>query len=167
MNRIIAIFLSILLISFACKGQKTKELSAEDWQKDFDRLEDLIETKHIAPYRHSAKGLFEQKFTEIREYLDTSLRPLDHWIMVRYVFEVIALMRDKHTYVSDRYDYFSLLPLNMYWYDDELRIYSTEENLKDILGARVIAINSKPIQQVYEDFKKVVPYSNGTGIQRW
>ncbi len=169
-NSLVKWIINVGICSILCcvnlNAQLSGKLSSEDWQKDFDYLEKTIQAKHIAPYRHTDKAAFDRKFDEIRKHLEqTGSSKPNPYLMTRYIFEVIALIRDKHTYVSDRYAFFTLLPLSAYWYGQDFRITSIHEPDQDLLGAKITGINGVSIDELYELLKKVVPHSNDLGYK--
>lgn len=73
MKRFLILLYSICFCSFVrAQVQLPQGLSASQWQEDFDYLEQKIQTRHIDLYRHTPKKLFDQKFAEIRQYLQKS-----------------------------------------------------------------------------------------------
>lgn len=167
MKRFLILLYSICFCSFVrAQVQLPQGLSASQWQEDFDYLEQKIQTRHIDLYRHTPKKLFDQKFAEIRQYLQKSSPiVLDHTRLTAYVFEIIALVRDNHTSVIGRYKMLKLLPITAYWFGDELRIIRTSNNYRRLLGGKLLAIGQTPIKEVYEKIKKITPHSNELGYK--
>lgn len=166
MKRISPCLLLLVFSPILFLGQLAKDLTVQDWQEDFSYLKQSLEEKHIALYRHTDRDAFEEKFREIDRYLANS-KPaeLSTNRLISYVFEIVALIRDNHSFVSGRYSFLELLPFTSYWFGEDLRILSTSVEDQKVLGAKILFINGVGIQEVYQKFKAVVPHANEWGYK--
>lgn len=85
---------------------------------------------------------------------------LTHEQFVLRVAEIAALADNGHTTIAG--SAFSKntprLPLRTYWFSDGLFVLRAEAGQADLIGARIDAIDGKPIEQLYQQLKR---YSGG------
>ena len=79
------------------------------------------------------------------------------------LMELAASLHDAHTQVGFRPDAqadMCVLPVQVYGFDDGLRLLAAPDTYEAFLGQRIVALNGIPIDEVYERFSALLSYDN-------
>jgi hypothetical protein len=121
---------------------ETKSLSSFQWQADIRAMVDGIERLHISPFHYTTRAKLEQAAAE----LEARVPHLPPEAVPVRMKQIVALVGDGHTrLVAPPHPTY---PLQLYWFDDDLRIVSTLGDDKDLLGGRVKRIGRYDVQEV-------------------
>jgi hypothetical protein len=153
-NVILAIMLYSAIASLAsissfanAQPHKTNLLNTqqiEQWRKDIDVMQRGLEQRHIHLYHQISADSFNKEVTRIKQqlasYTETSLR-----------VELMRLIRqvgDGHTQFAywggEHHNY----PLELRVFANDLRLIGIPQQYQHLLGATLIAIEDKPIEQL-------------------
>lgn len=118
------------------------ELSPDRWAEDLDLLVRRLERDHPDPFRTVAREDFLAASAALRGRLDTISPAAVEIELAR----LVALLGDAHTELSLLQPAAGLrtLPLALYLFGDELRVIAVPEAERDLLGARVVSVGSRP-----------------------
>ncbi len=146
------LFVLFIFVShtFLCAQQLTKA----DWKEDILQLKQLLETKHINLYHTTPKEVFDREFQKVLG----NLNHLDDDQVIIEICRLVALAKDGHTsfYADDqKISEFSSFPICLSQFDDGLFVIASPENMPDINGLQLVAIENTPIADVE---KKLIPY---------
>ena len=133
-------------------------LTASQWQED---LKFLQETVH-QDYSFLFKKTTAKDFDAAVEKLHSEIPNLkDHEIVVGLA-RMVSMFKYGHTDISFRQDpfTFSQLPFNLYHFNDGVYIQGTHKDYQNALGAKVVAVESIPIQDALKAIYPVVPVEN-------
>src|SRR5690606_5419910 len=120
------------------------QLSVEEFRKDFQHLYDSLRINHLNLYHYSSKSQFDSMFREIYDEIP-SLKIDQRMVKLK---QFVALAGDGHTFImpSNKVGEF---PFESFLFDNKLMIIKSKSDY-EILGAELIAINDKPIQEIME-----------------
>lgn len=144
MHKILFILVTCLLLG-GCTNTKSKDL---------EHLVSVLQDNHPSLYENITEEEFQTKYKEVKKEIDTRSDVENYYAMKEFVSSI----HSAHTMLV--YDY-SLLPIYGFYtkyFDDELRIMNIESDKEQYLGAKIIAINNLPIDEIYERFETIVSY---------
>lgn len=153
----------VLMASFSSAGAKSAErvmrLTAGQWLEDLDRLVELIETTHPAPFLRIPQERFYSAVESAREGIPkaTSDEEAATWIM-----RVVAVLDDTHTfYILDDVERFQLwFPVSFYQFSDGLFITAIDKDNAQHIGAEVVRIGNTDADDALDRVLSVMPADN-------
>lgn len=151
----ILIILSLFL-SFQLWSQET--LTKTQWQEDLRFIQNTIHTDYSHLFVKTTKEIFD---AEVETLYKDIPNLQEHEIIVGFS-RIISLFKYGHTYISFHQDpfEFSQLPFNLYQFNDGIYIQGTHKNYPNALGAKVIAVEGKPISEVLKTIEPTVEVEN-------
>ncbi|MBA3692749.1 MAG: beta-lactamase family protein, partial [Acidobacteria bacterium] len=120
-------------------------ISKEQWREDLRYFARELAKRHKNLYHSISK----EKFDEMVLKLDRDIPSLTDYQIVVRMLEITAKVGDGHTVVVQP-DWFTILPLRLYWYGNELRVTHAAENYREALGTRVVKIGDFGIKEAKE-----------------
>lgn len=126
------------------------------WRADLDSLAARIGTAHPNPYTRVSADSFRQQVAELRERIPS----LSDRQMVLGMARILALLNDSHSTMNlfqagtaiRRY------PVTYRWFSDGLFVTGAPETRSRAVGAKVLAIAGKPVEEVYEAIRPWVSH---------
>lgn len=151
----ILIILSLFL-SFQLWSQET--LTKVQWQEDLRFLQKTIHQDYSFLFVKTTKEDFD---TEIETLYKDIPNLQEHEIIVG-LSRLVSLFKYGHTYISfhQKPFEFSELPFNLYQFNDGIYIQGAHKNYPEALGAKVIAVEGKPISEVLKVIEPTVEVEN-------
>lgn len=142
-------FIQILILLFTTQiylnGQKV--ISKDQWQYDLDYLGQKLEERHANLYHTYDKQRFWKDINELK-VLSNSIS--DKELLIR-ISELLAKVGDAHTFLDFRnqrnWEY-KRIPLEVNYFNDGLYVIGSNVNLKHLIGSKISAINSHPIDTI-------------------
>lgn len=133
-------------------------LTAADWQSD---LRFLQETVH-KDYPFLFKKTTPEKFDAAVEQLYSDIPKLQEHEIEVGLARLVSSFEYGHTALSLRRGpvKFHQLPINLYYFSDGVYVEGVHKDYKEALGAKVIDIEGKPVEQALEAIRAVVPTEN-------
>jgi Peptidase family S41 len=126
--------------------------NAEAWQQDLRYMAAEIPRRHDNAFHTISAGEFNRAVSD----LDKAIPKLDNDQIVVRLMKIAALVGDGHTHVEIPAN-FHTFPLEVYWFGDTLRVTRVAPDYQRALGAKVVAIGDRPIQEVYASIETLVP----------
>ena len=129
-------------------AQKPKEgvsLSKAQWREDLQYFARELPKRHKNLYHTISRQEFERMVAE----LDRAIPTLEGYQIVVRMLEITAKVGDGHTTVVLP-EQFTILPLRLYWFGDELRVTHIAEAYQEALGARVVKIGEAGVKEAKE-----------------
>ena len=159
---IILVNLSIIFTLPGFSQHTSAELVA-----DVEQLVDLIETKHVWPYRLVTKADFRAQ-VEAATRVISSQEQCDESCYVE-VLKIVAALNDGHSVVryNTREQLFGYLPLTVTWFKEGLYVTRVAEEHQYLLGAKLSAINDVTIDEVLEQLEEVIPHGNHSRFKKF
>ena len=69
---------------------------------------------------------------------------------------ILAMVGDGHTRCDDLFNNFSQFPLDLYWFDGELRVIRASAEYKHAVGGRVFAIERMPVGDADRQVRSII-----------
>lgn len=116
--------------------------SKQKWREDLQFLAREIPRRHKNAFHKITKEQFERAVAE----LDAQIPALDDAEIVLNLSRIAAMVGDGHTRVNWHWSY-RPVPLNLFWFGEELRVTRTVPAYRRAFGARVIRIGRATVKE--------------------
>jgi hypothetical protein len=160
----LAIFSIVLIASTDIRlllpKSPSEPLTKEQWMEDFDFLDESLQTH---PAYNDSLGL---KLNEFKSEIATLPTVSNHRAFVT-TMKMVNLFQDGHSQVVPLPLYIKrpkYLPIQTHIFSDGLYI-TNSSNDKDLIGGRIISINSQPIEAIIDKVSKVIGSDNAWGMK--
>jgi hypothetical protein len=134
-------------------------LTAAQWQADLDAL--AVEL----PKRH--KNLFSrlpaQEFRRQADALRAEIPRLDDDAIVIWLMRLGAAPGDAHTGIG--FQPRRAVPVMTYWFKEGVFVLNTTAEYADLLDARLVAIEGKPLDDVMKLIAGIIPHENQAQVK--
>lgn len=149
------IILSLFLFAQLWSQEK---LTKVQWQEDLRFIQNTIHKDYSHLFVKTTKEIFD---TEVETLYSDIPNLQEHEIIVG-ISRLVSLFKYGHTYISfhQKPFEFSQFPFNLYEFNNEIYIQGTHKNYPSALGAKVIAIEGKPISAVLKAIEPTVEVEN-------
>jgi len=149
--------LLIIFLLISCKPNAQTDLSTLDhmaWSQDLEFLVSKINNR-FAGFTPALKEKFNSETNKIR----AELPHLSTAQKIMSFAKLLAVLGDGHTEISvvGPAAGFRRLPLQLYYFGNDLRILGIDDKQKNALGSKLIKINGHPANEIFESLK---PYMN-------
>ena len=166
MKYICTIILLSMLFIFTLSAQE--KLTTAQWKQDIMHMAKEMPLKHLDLFKKMNKADFEQAVTQLEKKLANLER---HEIIVE-IAKIVALVNDGHSFLDGYHPLFieyrfSTYPIRLYHYSDGIYIQSAHKTYKKYLGAKILSINDKNIDDCSEIVSKMFPVENEMGAKAW
>jgi hypothetical protein len=137
---------------FARPAPERTDLGAEEWRQDLAFIARELPRRHADAFHHLPERDFERAVAD----LDARIPDLEPSRVVVELVRLVARVGDLHTRLSLPAS-FRRLPLELEWFEDELRVTAASQEYSPLLGARVLAIGDTSIEEVDRTLRTLVP----------
>lgn len=151
------LLLTLLSLSlYSAQGQNT--VSATDWQADLRYLQKIIHDEYPFLFRKITAEDFDAQVETFYEAIP-EMEPYE--IAVGFT-RIVSLFGYGHTSfpLSRSGVPYHRIPLNLYWFSDGVFIEGAHRDYADAVGARILAVEGVPVEQVLERVKAIFPAEN-------
>ena len=155
---IVLVLLTFLVISFSFS---TKAMEVKKWREDLNYLEKELPKQH----KNLFHNLQKDKFHKLMSGLKGDLEKLSELEINLRLIEIFAEIGDSHTsfsykkYLSDYY------PISFKKFGDEYRVMTIRKKYKNLLGAKLVAINGQKIETINDKLSAIIIAENKTTIK--
>src|SRR5688572_11840306 len=162
MNSLIKRGLMLLILLSSCASRNTTtEITPDAWRDDLRYLAKELPGRHVNAFHSVSRESFAAEVTR----LDAAIPHLNGDEVLVGFMRIAALIGDGHTHLdlpptSLRY------PMELKWFDDELRVIAAQAPYHAAVGARILAIGSTPIRDVMDRAVQLVPRGENDGRTR-
>jgi hypothetical protein len=132
------------------------QLTPEQWQQDLQYLAKELPRRHKNAFHTVSRQQFEKAVAELNSQIP-NLQP--HEIVVG-LMRIVASIGDAHTELSGFGGSFHRFPLNVFWFDKELRVTRIASAYKSAIGARVVQVGDLRIEDVAARLDPLIPHEN-------
>jgi hypothetical protein len=160
----LAIFSIVLIASTDIRlllpKSPSEPLTKEQWMEDFDFLDESLQTH---PAYNDSLGL---KLNEFKSEIAALPSVSDHQAFVT-AMKMVNLFQDGHSQVVPLPLYIKrpkYLPIQIHIFSDGLYITNSSKD-KDLIGGRIISINSQPIEAIIDKVSTVIGADNPWGMK--
>ena len=162
MNSVLKRGLVLLILLSSCVSRNTtREITPAAWRDDLRYLAQELPARHVNAFHSISRESFASEVTR----LDAAIPHLNSDEVLAGFMRIVALIGDGHTHLdlppsSQRY------PMELKWFDDELRVIAAQDPYHAAVGARILAIGSTPIRDVMDRAAQLVPRGENDGRTR-
>ena len=146
---------------FAEPGQRL-DISPAEWSEDLDRLVEILVTRHGSPFHRVSEEEFQGAVERIRDDLPGLSGPQAALALRR----LVAMIGDGHTTLEPARGR-PQFPLEAYWFEDGIRLVSITAEHRDLTGARLVAIEDVPVDEVVRRLRAYVPQGESAWSYRF
>ena len=148
----------LLLLSSCASPNKTTEMTADAWRNDLRYLAQELPGRHVNAFHSISREDFAAEVTR----LDADIPQLNGDEVLARFMQIVALIGDGHTHLdlppgSLRY------PMELKWFDNELRVIAAQAPYHAAVGARILVIGSTPVPDVMDRVVQLVPRGENDG----
>jgi hypothetical protein len=155
----------VLLLLLACLPQLTAADPARDarWQQDLDTIATQLPVLHPNLFFQTPRSVFNQAVSDLRNAIPQLSDPEVLVGMAR----IVALPGDGHTnlYLTQAGASFHVLPLNLRWFEDGFFITAAGTDYPRAVGARVLRIGDRSIEDAYQSIASIVSHENDSWVR--
>ena len=137
--------------AFLRPPEQRMDLTERQWLDDLDRLVDILEREHAAPFHRVSAERFEHEAGQVR----AAIPALDAVSIALEFRRLGALIGDAHTSV-DLPHARPRLPIDLYWFEDGLRVVGLPAQHRDLVGARLIAVDEVPAAAIEQRLRAYI-----------
>lgn len=147
-----SLVLLYLLAALAATAQNS------NWQSDLRFLQQTIHKD----YPFLFKKISPAAFDAAADSLFAAMPGMQEHECLAGLTRMVASIKYGHTSLPwrDSKVKYHMTPMNFYWFSDGLFVEGTTKSNADILGARILKIEGKPISEVLDAIKLLVPSEN-------
>ncbi|HAS38945.1 MAG TPA: hypothetical protein DCS93_00630 [Microscillaceae bacterium] len=143
------------------------QLSKAQLLADLSQLVQLIDTKHVRPYRLVSKQDFDSVVKQAKKLIK-SRQTCDETCYVAFL-KVIAALNDGHSVIAydSREKLFGYLPVTTTWFKEGLIVTRVPQLQARALGKKLVAIDGVSIETVLKKLEKVIPHGNRSRFKKF
>jgi tetratricopeptide (TPR) repeat protein len=138
-------------------------MNAEKWREDLRFMAAEIEKMHKNAFHRVSRDEFYKEVSA----LDQKIPSLeDHQVIVEFI-RIVAMVGDGHTGLrwGAHLGAAGVLPVRFYQFDDGIFVQNTLPEQKDLLGAKLVAVNGVPVGKAIEKLTPYIWRDNEMGIK--
>lgn len=167
-NLCILIVMLFLISLTGCKSASkqvtnvsAKKITMGQWKKDIDYLGENLPKDHTNIYHSITKENFDKEILDLK---NDAPKLKDYQIKCRLA-EIVASVGDAHTNLLLDSDETSTYPIEVQWFNKDLRVVGIDKVHKDILGKKLISINGISIDKVMEKMEPLISHENSQWLK--
>lgn len=164
--RLPAVALALLIWVSPASGAPLDSTQVRLWREDLAFLRTEMPAKHANLFHTMTRAQFDSAF----QAMDRALPSLARHQVIVELQKMDALVGDGHSNVSpwrDSTAAFHQLPVALYWFEGGLFIRAATEGQKSLVGARVIAIGGKSVEEAIARVRPLISRDNEMGVRAW
>ena len=147
----------LLIIGATQILQAQNELTPDQWRQDLNYLQKIVHKDYPFLFKKTTAENFDLLVTQLHEDIPNLQ---DHEIKVGLA-RIVSSFQYGHTSLWLLPEYgFQQVPFNLYEFSDGIYVQGVHKNYAKALGAQVIEVESKPIQEAMAAIRPVVPAEN-------
>lgn len=150
---LIAVFaVGIAAVSGCFARTERIDLTHEEWRQDLEFIARELPRRHANAFHHVQKEQFEQAVAELHDRIPTLTGPEVATDLVR----LVAMVGDLHTRLAMPKN-FERLPIEVDWFEDELRVTAASADYRNLLGMQITAIENTSVQEADRTVRALIP----------
>ena len=141
-------------------------MAASPWQDDLHFMASEMEKTHKNLYH----AISRQRFLEMISALDAKIPSLNREQTIVEMMKIAAAVGDGHTNINPARDPkigFRTLPIALYFFDDGLFVRAARNDLREIVGKRVLRIGRMTPDEAYAHVRPLISRDNEQGVRFW
>jgi len=167
--RFVFVVLFVLLFGVPASAQthapagSAPQLNAEKWREDLRFMAAEIEKMHKNAFHSVSRDEFYREVNALEQRIG-SLE--DHQVVVE-MMRIVALVGDGHTGLrwGANLAAAGVLPVRFYYFEDGIFVRNAMPEQKDLLGAKLAAVNGIPVDKAVEKLRPYIWRDNEMGFR--
>ncbi len=128
------------------------DLTPAQWQEDIRVFGQEMARRHRSAFHLTTQPRFEREVADL-----TARAPaLEDYAVVQGLNALTASVGDGHTFLAVSSTYHRY-PIDLFWFGDELRVIRAGVQYRNLLGARIISVEGRPIADVQRALQRYIP----------
>lgn len=137
-------------------NNSTKDIRVQNWTEDIDYLYENLPKVHKNLYHSIKKEDFDKEILSLKNDVP---KLKDYEIKCRLA-QIVASVGDAHTSLNLGFNNSSMYPVELQWFNQDLRVVATDKEHKDLLGKKLISINNLPIDEIMKKVDSLISHEN-------
>ncbi len=145
-------------------GQKTVKTEAEKWREDLSYMAEQMPLRHKNLFHTMSREQFDGAVKRLYDRIPSLQR---HQIIVELA-RIVAMVDDGHTNLRLAHDpevRFHTLPVNLYFFKDELFVRAANREYTELVGARIVRIGNVPVSEATSRVRPLIGRDNEMDIK--
>lgn len=136
----------------------SRALSAQDWQADIRFLQQTVHKEYAFLFKKTTAAAFDSAVDKLHTQIP-SLQPHQR---VAGIARLVASFKYGHTDIGWRESpvKYQVVPINFYWFSDGIYVEGSDITYPRLPGAKLTHVHGKPVKEVLEAIKPLVPAEN-------
>lgn len=169
-NKAFVLIVIVLTIALTgCNSSDKKVLSensssnikTQQWIEDIDYLSKNLPKVHKNLYHSIKKEVFNKEILNLKNDVP---KLKDYEIKCR-LSQIVASIGDAHTSLNLGFNNSNAYPLVLRWYNEDLRIVAADKEHKDVLGKKLVSINSVAIDEIIKKVNSLISHENNQWLK--
>lgn len=148
--------LPLLCVTFAIACSLSAQSPGSAWLEDLEFLAKELPKRHKNAFFSFGKAEWEQRVAGLKERIPK----LDDAVIMAELMQLVAALGDSHTMLQPPALLKPGVPLRLAVWPDGVRVLGIGKEQAALLGARIVAIEGKPIEQVEALVAKLLAADN-------
>ncbi|MGB5648090.1 MAG: hypothetical protein WBM55_13295, partial [Muriicola sp.] len=157
------LLIGLLFISMSIQAQAT--FTSEQYREDLRFLQQTVHKNFPFLFKKTTAEAFDAKVEALYEAIP---RMADHEVLVGFN-KIVASFEYGHTVLGywEGVIPYHEMPIVLYQYDDGIFLQGVHKSYKEALGAKLLAIEGMPIEEVLKLMRPVVPAENESFVKAY
>lgn len=134
----------------------TNDISVQQWREDINYLSENLPKDHINIYHSITKENFDKEILDLKN----DVGKLKSYQIKCRLAQIVASVGDAHTSLNLNFNNSSTYPIGIQWFNEDLRVVTTDKAHKDILGKKLTSINGISIDKVMKKTDLLISHEN-------
>ncbi|MCB9296276.1 MAG: tetratricopeptide repeat protein [Lewinellaceae bacterium] len=153
---------NLTLLLFACLSISTTytqtTLTAKDWQEDLRFLQQTVHQDYPFLFKKTTAEAFDAAV----EKLYAEIPKLQEHEILTGLSRIVSSFQYGHTVLGFRHSPvpYHKLPVNLYCFSDGIYVEGAHKDYEQALGAKVLKVEGKPVEEALAAIRPVVPAEN-------
>ena len=153
---IVPLMLPLLCVTFAIACSLPAQSPGSAWLEDLDFLAQELPKRHKNAFFSLPKPEWAERVAGLKERIPK----LDDAVIMAELMQLVAALGDSHTMLQPPALLKPGVPLRLVVWPDAVRVFGIGKENSALLGARIVAIEGKPIEQVETLVAKLLAADN-------
>jgi tetratricopeptide (TPR) repeat protein len=141
------------------------KLTAADWQADIRFLQHTVHKDYPFLFKNTSATAFDAAVDKLHAEVP-SLQPHER---LAGIARLVASFKYGHTDIGWRQSpvKYHVVPINFYWFSDGIYVEGTDKNFPNLPGAKLLRVEGKPVKEVLEALRPLVPAENDQYVKAY
>ena len=160
------LILSLLTITTFAQNNASQspKTETEKWREDLRYMAEQMPALHNNLFHTMSREQFDNAVKKLNDRIPSLAR---HQIIVELA-RIVAMVEDGHTNLRLAHDpevRFHTLPINLYFFKDELFVRAANREYAELVGARIVRIGNAPVSEATARVRNLIGRDNEMDIK--